>query len=287
MKPAQRSIPGAIDHLGVIGRDMAAMTAAYRRLGFAPTDPVPLMGEQDGVAVPLGQDSAHLIFAGSYVELSGVTSQDPGHHLAPWLARRNGLHILALASADAEESRKALAASGLDCPPVQNASRHVDYGSNHGEARFHWFEIPDALGEEGFVCVVEQVTPELVFQPPESGHPNGAMGVKGVTVLAGNADAALARYASLPGADSESTSRLRFGNQTLDVLGKAALVQRYDNAGSINPPALAGFTVTVKDLEATRAWLKSANVSVHTNDQGEVWVGPENACGAIVIFAEP
>ena len=281
-----QSPPAVIDHLGVVGRDIAAMTAAYARLGFRPTEPVPLMGEKDGVAVPLGQDSAHLIFADSYVELSGVTSQNPGHHLAPWLARREGLHILALGSANAEQSRAALIAAGMEGPEVQNASRHVEYGAHHGEAQFHWFKVPEDLGTEGFVCVVQQITPDLVFQPPENGHPNGAMGVIGVSLLSENTGAALSRYADLPGVEISTSNQLRFGHQFMDIFDSAALVQRYPNAGSMTPPTLAGFTVGVENLETTRSWLESSSVTMHAKRDGELWVGPDDACGALVIFVQ-
>lgn len=285
MMSVQQSDLSAIDHLGVVGRDIAAMASAYRRLGFAPTDPVPLMGEQNGEPVPLGQDSAHLIFADSYVELSGVTSTDPNHHLAPWLARRHGLHILALGSADAGASHAALADAGLDMPAVQSAGRHVDYGSKHGNAKFRWFMVPESLGAEGFLCMVEQVTPELVFQPPDGGHPNGALGVAGVTVLADNVDDAMTRYQTLPGAHADGPHTLRFGTQFIDILDPKTFTERFGGI-DIQPPALAGFTVRVDRLDQTADCLENNDVTVHSDHSGDIWVGPDEACGTIVVFAE-
>ena len=276
----------AIDHLGVVGRDIDVLTTAYKRLGFQPTEPVPLMGVQDGKPVPLGQDSAHLIFTDSYVELSGVTSQDPNHHLAPWLARRNGLHILALGSSNAEDSRATLTNEGFEVPAVQNASRHVDYGQLHGDAQFHWFKVPDTLGDEGFLCIVEQLTPDLVFQPPENGHPNGALGVTGVTVLAGNAEETLSHYSTLPGVTSVADLRIQFGRQFIDVLDTESLPQRYPAAASIAPPALAGFTVSVVSLAETQTYLEDHNITVHTGSDGCLYVSPDDACGAFVAFVQ-
>lgn len=286
MKSAQQSTPSAIDHLGVVGRDIAVLTKAYTRLGFAPTEPGPLMGEQGGKLAPLGQDSAHLIFADSYVELAGVTSQDKGHHLAPWLTRRNGLHILALGSASAADSHAALTAAGLEVPPVQNAGRYVDYGNRHGDAQFRWFKVPEALGAEGFLCVVEQVTPDLVFQPPEDEHPNGALGVISIIVLAADAAAATARYASLPGAQNGSAGVVRLGSQTIEIVNPQTLGTRYPGTVSITAPALAGFTVRVNRLDHTRACLEDNGVAVRSTEEGGLWVGPDEACGSLVIFAE-
>lgn len=273
-----------IDHLGVVGRDIEALLRAYRRLGFTPTEPTPLMGLNDGEPVYLGQDSAHLIFSESYVELSGVTTDDPGHHLAPWLARRAGLHILALGSEDATTSHAAMMAQDMSVPDVQDAGRHVAYGAKHGDAKFKWFKAPDALGEEGFVCLVEQVTPELVFQPPEAGHPNGALGVVDVIVLAEDSAEALARHSRYPGAERLDKNRLGFGDQTLTFFDQANLAERFPGVEDIAPPALAGFAVTVSDIAATRALLEGNGVTVHENMNGDLAISPADGCGSLVEF---
>jgi hypothetical protein len=280
--PAQIT-PSAIDHLGVVGRDITALITAYTRLGFTPTDPVPLMGMKDGAPVPLGQESAHLIFADSYVELSGVTSTDPGHHLAPFLARYHGLHILALGTGDAAASHAALTAQGFETPPVQNAGRHVDYGTRHGDAAFKWFKAPEALGEEAFVCLVEQVTPELVFQPPADGHPNGANGVSGVLVLCHDVAETMQRFAAYPGAQAAGEATLDFNGQTLTFFTDAGFAKAFCDMGEVRSPALAGFSVRTPDIAATRAWLDDRGVTCGENDFG-LWVGPDQGCGSVVVF---
>ncbi|MEQ9112198.1 MAG: VOC family protein [Rhodospirillaceae bacterium] len=283
MKSAPQITPAAIDHLGVVGRDITKMTAAYARLGFQPTAPEPLMGVVEGQLVPLGQDSAHLIFKDSYIELTGVTSTDPAHHLAPWLGRHEGLHILAFSSSDAQASHAALTSQGLEVPAVQSAGRYVRSGQHHGDAKFKWFKAPDALGEEGFVCLVEQITPELVFQPPTQGHPNGAIGVAGVTVLAENVDAAMTRFASYPGATVKKANTVTFDHQTLTFLDDPGFRDTYPGIDPLSAPALAGFTVFVADLETTRVWLEDNDVTVRTTAQ-TIWVPPSQACGAVIAF---
>lgn len=277
-----------IDHLGVVGRDLDTLLKAYRRLGFTPTNPTPLMGLKDGAQVYLGQDSAHLIFADSYVELSGVTTDDPNHHLAPWLARRAGLHILALGSDDANASHDAMTKNGLNAPAVQDASRNVTYGTEHGDAKFKWFKAPDELGDEGFVCLVEQLTPELVFQPPANGHPNGALGVVDVIVLAEDPANALARHSQYPGARRIEEHQLGFGlgstGQTLTFFDADGLAERFPNVEGITAPALAGFAVTVDDIIATRAVLESNGVTVHENMDGDLSISPAEGCGSLVEF---
>ncbi len=284
MKSAPQIKPAAIDHLGVVGRDITKMTAVYTRLGFQATAPVPLMGVVEGKTVPLGQDSAHLIFKDSYVELSGVTSTNPAHHLAPWLARYEGLHILAFSSSDANASHAALTSQGLDVPAVQAASRHVSYGQNHGEAKFKWFKAPEYLGNEGFVCLVEQTTPELVFQPPAQGHPNGALGVAGVIVMVENIAEAVARFGSYPGGRTSANNTVTFDQQTLTFVDNAGFRDAYPGIKTLTAPALAGFRVSVADLEVTRALLDGNGLTVHTAKNGTTWIHPAEACGALITF---
>lgn len=273
-----------IDHLGIVGRDIDALLKAYRRLGFTPTAPTPLMGTKDGEQIYLGQDSAHLIFADSYVELSGVTTDDPNHHLAPWLARRPGLHILALGSDNAKASHAAMAAQGMTVPAVQDAGRHVAYGTKHGDAQFKWFKAPDELGDEGFVCLVEQITPELVFQPPADGHPNGALSVVDVIALAEDPAEALARHSKYPGAVRLDDHQLGFGDQTLTFFDATGLADRFPDVEDLSAPALAGFAVTVNDIAATRAVLEGNDVTVHENMAGDLAISPADGCGSLVVF---
>ncbi|MCB2107377.1 MAG: VOC family protein [Rhodobacteraceae bacterium] len=113
-----------IDHVGLVGRAIAPMVEAYRRLGFEVTTPADLMQPgPDGNPVPLGQVSAHAIFANTYVELTAVLDPGQGNHLDNWLARHEGLHILAFHAEDAQSSWDELAAHGLVMPPMRAATR--------------------------------------------------------------------------------------------------------------------------------------------------------------------
>ena len=259
------------------------MMDIYARLGFALTDPVPLMGEKDGIEMSLGQNSAHIIFADSYVELSAVNSSDPRHHLVPFLSRYQGLHILALSTDDAAQSNKALTAQERITSPLQVASRHVHYGIRHGEARFKWFRAPDKLSTEGFVCLVEQVTPDLVFQPPKSGHPNGSVGVGGVLVLSHNTSEAVQRFATFPGTRIIDGNNVSFGHQKLSFFNDYEFRKSFTEMSDIHAPALAGYAVRVANIITTGKWLQEHGIAIHEKDGG-LWVGPEFGCGALVFF---
>ena len=61
-----------LDHVGVVGRDLARLIAAYRRLGFALTEPRELLRvePESGRRSGTGQWSCHAVFRRGYLELT-------------------------------------------------------------------------------------------------------------------------------------------------------------------------------------------------------------------------
>lgn len=271
----------SLDHVGLVGRSLEPLLAAGRRLGFAPTPPKPLMGRDPatGEARPLGQSSAHLVFGSGYVELSAVHSASPDHHLAHWLSRHEGLLILALGVDDIEVAHARCRAAGLPVTPVAGASRAIEYGNRHGEARFQWFMLAPAASPEGLVCCVRNLTPELVFQPAVQAHPNGAAGLAGLYIASDHPAPALARLAAVTGA-APAGDRLDLRGGWLRVMTPAALEARFPGAGLPAAPCLAGFAVTVPD--PGRA-LAAVAAPLHETPEG-FWVGAAEGGGCIVEF---
>jgi hypothetical protein len=169
-----------IDHLGVAGRDVQGLIQLYSDLGFRITPKQELMATDDsGAVVSLGQQSAHVMFGDSYLELTAVPGALEGHHLGAYLSRFSGLHILALAAGDAEAVHRRLESEGLELGPLQLAQREVNYGSG-GTARFCWFQAMASQLPSALICLVEHQTPELVFQDEMTTHPNGVLGISRV-----------------------------------------------------------------------------------------------------------
>src|SRR5512137_1618137 len=138
-----------LDHVGIVGAALPPLREAWRRLGFAPTEPRPLSGRAaDGRTVALGQHSCHAVFAGGYVELTAVDSAIASHHLDPWRRRGAGAWIVAFGADDADAAWARAAAAGLPVTPVMEATRAIDYGARHGDARFRWFMLEPAASPE-------------------------------------------------------------------------------------------------------------------------------------------
>ncbi len=277
-----------IDHIGLAGRDMDRFLSAYRRLGFHVTEPQPLMARRGGDLVPLGQTSAHMVFRDNYIELTAVPDPDTGNHLEPNLERYEGVHIVALRSAGASLARSAIAAGGVTVGDLQQASREIKYGSG-GTAEFNWFALPPSDAPGGYFCVVEHVTPGLVFQDEVTGHPNGAQSLVEVTVCAGDVDGVSAlyrRFLATPNIPAGHGQTFDFGEARIVVTDPAGLASRYPGAEPPALPSLAGFTIAAADLQHVRALLQEAGVAVRDGERG-LWVAAEDAGGAVVEFRGP
>jgi len=279
-----------IDHIGIVGRDIHKMVATFRALGFLVTEPVPLtQPDPDGNPVSLGQHSAHVIFADTYLELTAVDNPGQGNHLDTWLARHEGLHILALRAENAQESWDGFAKFGVVMPPIRHASREVNAGGVRGVADFEWFQVPESIAREGFVCVVEHQTPELVFIPAMTSHANGATGLRGVGALVTDLNDAVARYERLPGAVVRSFPMGRFivlKSQRFVAMTPTGFAALTPGAKAPPPPCFAAFAIKVKDITATRKFLADNSIPFQIGGEKSVWLHPAQACGAMLLFVD-
>lgn len=279
-----------LDHLGLVVRDLEPTREAWRRLGFAPTVPKPLLGVgADGAPVPLGQASCHVVFEAGYVELTAVAGDDPAHHLARYRGRYEGLHILAYGADDVARVRERAAAAGLAVTPVMQARRAIEYGARRGDARFRWCMLEAAQSPEALVCVVEHETPELVFQPEVTAHPNGAIALEGAVLVVEAPGALAARHEALTGARARGTAgRLRFdlGGEWLELVTPDVFARTHPGPEA-RPPALPWFAllrVRVRDPGVARAWLAGQGVATRDAAGGACWVPPALTGGAVVEF---
>lgn len=274
-----------IDHIGLVGRDVHAMRVAFERLGFMPTTPKLLVrwDSKTGERESLKQESAHAVLEHGYIELAAVLTDEPTHHLAPYLRRYQGLHILALSSSDIDADHARCERAGLAPTPVIIATRDVEYGTRQGAAQFRWFMLAPESAPEGLLCYVHNHTPELVFQPEVMSHPNSAVALHGVTVVASKPERAAEHYRALLGQDPiAGDEELRFESrqQCIRIMTRPAFVARYPGAGVPAMPCLRAFEVAVRDLGAARAYLNATRVRHQVREDGSLWVGPRSACGA-------
>ena len=241
-----------LDHVGLVAPGLDDLVTRYRALGFAPTEPRPLLRFEPatGERLPIGQSSAHVVFESGYVELTQIDSASRDHHLAPWVQRHFGLHILALGVDDIAAAHERCTSAGVPVRAPARASRAIEYGSRHGEARFEWFMLEPAASPEGLLCLVRHETPGLVHQREVESHPNGAVALEGVYVVTTEPQDVERRLAIVAGARPAEAGTIELGGRWIRVLTPDAFAARFPGSQVPQAPCLAGFAVRVADLRA-------------------------------------
>lgn len=267
-----------LDHLGFAVGDLAPLLETFTRLGFSPTEPRELERlREDGSTESLGQISAHLVFGDTYVELTAVPDRRSGNHLEEFLARHEGLHILALRSADIDAARSRCAAAGLHPTPVQLASRRIEYGERRGDARFRWWMLPAEDLPDGLLCHVENLRPGLVYQPAVQSHPNGALAVSGVTVNTTDPETAARRWGSVLGLSESPQQCFELGNARVDL-------RDLGNLQPLLPAGLAGLHVRVPELRRIRAYLPGSRCEVLAETSATLTLRLPPPANALLVF---
>lgn len=179
----------ALDHVGVVTRDLAGLATQYERLGFTVT---PLARHTDG---RIGNHCVMLRHG--YIELLAVV--DPKARSATldrFLARYAGVHILALSIADPQGERARLQRAGIAAPTATRFERSTD-DTTSAMARLDLLQLPDQ--PEGRFNLVHHLTPELLWQERFLHHPNNALSLETVELTVAEPLAAASRLSRLLG----------------------------------------------------------------------------------------
>jgi hypothetical protein len=177
----------ALDHVGVVARDLAALGGQYEYLGFTLT---PLARQTDG---RIGNRCAML--RQGYIELLAVAHRSAGSAtLDRFLARYAGIHILAFAIEDEQAVLERLRRAGIGTAAVSHLDRAIDDMDPAGpRARFALIQLPDQ--PEGRI----NLTRERLWQERFLRHPNNAVALAEVVIAVGEPAETAARFSRLVG----------------------------------------------------------------------------------------
>jgi hypothetical protein len=162
-----------LDHVGVVGHDLAALAAQYEQLGFTLT-PRALTG--DGRIA-----NRCAMLRQGYLELMALAPGGTSATLARMLARYAGAHVIALAIDDPVATLTRLHRAGIDCPSVEQSDRSIDAADpTSPHARFAHLPVPEQ--PEARINLIRHLTPELLWQERFLSHPNHAVGLAEVVL---------------------------------------------------------------------------------------------------------
>jgi hypothetical protein len=283
---------GGIDHLVLASRDLAAAADAYRRLGFQ-------VGARN--RHPWGTENHIVQLEGSFLELialgGGAVARDGegaypfAGFLAGYLAKRQGLAMLVLesADADADHARFAAAGIGVGAPPFhfERRGRRPD-GTEVTVGFTLAFARSPALHEAGFF-VCRQHNPESFWNPAFQVHPNTARMIAGVVLVAPDPGEHAAFLAAFTGSGVTRRGGLVLDTPRgeIEVLAPSDLRQRYGaDAGASETQSaahFAAFRIAVADLGAAAGVLDGNGIG-YARAGASIVVPPKEAFGCALVF---
>jgi hypothetical protein len=287
MSPAVPPVPASLDHLGAIVRDLAAGAKRWERLGFSLSPVSRQSGKMPDRADegPWATANRCAIFQRGYLELIGIVEPTAYNPWEKFLARFEGLHLLALRveNADAAYADLATRTHTLNAP-VQRA-RRLDVNGVESTMRFRNIFSRDEAYPEGRYIVLEHQTPEYLWQPRYQTHPNGALALEAALVCADDLQAQRARLETILGVppSEEGDRGLRFapaGGGSIELRNAAAFEDRFGSRPGARP-CFAGVEVRFANRAHAAKLMEDNGIPVERRG-GEWFVGPAHTNGFIL-----
>jgi hypothetical protein len=278
-----RAVKG-LDHVVVMVDGIDAAESQYEKLGFQV--------QPRGFHKKLGTANHLMIFERDYFEILGIVEPTPYNaERREWLKQGGGLANVALATDGADLAYDAFKAAGLNPDAPLDFDRAVEIEGRTEHAKFRTVRIPKTnMPVVGFF-VCEHLTPHFVYRPEWAKHPNGARGILGVTVIAGQparwADE-LRKYFGPTSIRREGESIVaNTGSHYIRYVTRQDYALRYPGITPVRPgdhPAL--LRIRVDNLPTCEALLKRNGVAFLKPNPGCVLVPPSEAAHLTIEFAE-
>jgi catechol 2,3-dioxygenase-like lactoylglutathione lyase family enzyme len=279
-----------INHVGIVVRDLAATTSRYEAMGFQLTPFSPHSGAwKPGEPVQrLGSGNRCVMFAGNYLEI--LASEDPSApspRLEGYLRHHQGGHIICFDSEDLPSVERRLVRKGLKTSGVLPLQRDIDTPDGVRTAKFERVQFAPDESPEGYIQAARHLTPEYIYQPRYTAHPNGCTELACTVVVVDDLERFRARYEAYTGVppaarDGEVTFSLSMGSR-LQLVDSATALQVLP--GSLYPPlpGIAGVGFRCPDLRAQAQRLRACRIP-HVESPGRLVVPAEEASGIAIVF---
>lgn len=278
----QRAITG-LDHLIIGVRDLEAAREQWGRLGFNSTP----RGRHIGWATA----NYCIMFEHDYLELLGIVDPNAfSNGLDRLLEGGEGLMGIALGTSDAAATAQAWRQAGLASAEETPLRRLLESETPALEVRFSnvMMQAPDRAGLNLFAC--HHLTPEPMRRPAWLRHPNGAVRIGGLTIIADDVAPLAAFGEKLVGSAAVACTD---GVRTIHAGKTPIMVATPDDAMMLHPgftlpraapePVLAVMEIVVGDLDATAGFLERQAVP-YRREHGSVLVDPDHATGVSLAF---
>ena len=283
----------SINHVGTVARDLVATVARFEAMGFVLTPYSPHSGAwKAGEAVQSFRSGNRCVmFAHNYLEiLANEDPAQPSPRLAGYLKHHQGAHIICFNTEDPHAVESRLGGAGIRTSGVIPLQREIDTPEGVRTAKFERIQFAPEDSPEGYIQAARHLTPEYIYQPRYTAHPNGCFELSDTIVVTDDLDGFERKYARYLGAAPKregATVRFRF------PLASTLTIVRLRDAPALMPgtlyppvPGIAAVAFRTRRLDALRRRLSDGGFTV--NEVGDRLLVPaEEASGIAVIFEGP
>ncbi len=241
-----------LDHVGIVGRDVALLATEFERLGFCPTPLARHAGGRTG--------NRNVMLRRGYIELLSVVDGGSSVTLDAFLARHAGIHILSLGIDDETAVLARLHRAGFALADLSHTDRAVDDADPAGpRARFTLVTMPDL--PEGRVHLIRHLTPEVLWQERFLHHPNHVDALEEVVLVVAEPAVTAARLSRLAGCpvvpDAAAGFALALSRGRVRLLPPGSLGAVFPDVAVPALPCIAGITLSTDDANAALLrWLE-------------------------------
>jgi len=269
-----------LDHVVINARDQIDDVAAlYRRLGFHLTPRgYHTLGSMNNLA----------IFGTDYLELIAVPPDSTRR--SSILSYPFGLNAVVFGAEDADQIHASLTAAGAPVLAPNDFSRPVDYDGGSGDAAFRTLHVAPAAFPAGRLYFCQHRTRGLVWRDEWRRHPNGVVGVAGITSVSADPAAMGALLAQMFGRSAvqpiDGGVRLVVGLSSFDIVSAAAARTCFGDAMAASDgraDTMVALTLRSTSLDGAASHLSDNGVPFSIGN-GRLLVGADATMGTVLEF---
>jgi catechol 2,3-dioxygenase-like lactoylglutathione lyase family enzyme len=281
-----------INHVGIAVRDLSDTAGRFEAMGFqlTPYSPHSAAWKPGEPVQPQGSGNRCVMFASDYLEI--LASEDPARpasRITNFLKRHQGAHIICFNTEDPHTVEQRLQAKGIATSGVIPLQREIDTPVGVRTAKFARIQFAPEHSPEGYIQAAQHLTPENIYQPRYTTHPNGCTSLHRTVIITDTLDAFAEKYSHYTGL----SPIVRTGSVDFHFpLGTRLTIIDVKHAPALLPgtlfppiPGIAAVSFRTPDLASQRTRLQQ-NGFAFSEAIGRLVVPAEQASGVAVMFEE-
>ncbi len=285
----RRQIPQAeetfLDHVGLFVEDLDAAGAALERLGFLVSQAnVQRSRGADGRLSAIGSSNRNVVLPFGFLELLSPSSPSKlSAQMEIAIERYEGLHLVAFSQADLKQTERRLLADDW------RMERLVELRREGPTVAWDVLRCEPSQMPEGRIQFVLCRTPETVWTPAATAHPNGIDGLSSVLLAVDDPVEAAERFARYIGMSSPPHQVDRVTTLELDR-GRLCFVDpdvvRSVGMIPIGVPQIVGVGLSTEKPDLARAWFGSGETAT-ARAPGCLVVDLDSPLNAVLVISPP